>query len=181
MEVEIKYRLKDKAPQEVQRLVEENGGKFLEESVEKDTYFNVSGRDSMRTKECLRIRESQMGGSEITYKPPTENGDQEKYFAKKETNLPIQNADIAHDLLSCLGNYVLAVVEKNRKYYSLLECTVCIDKITNLGVFLEIEFIGEDTGVALTKIKNCAKILCLDDQDIVTAPYRDLVIRASSF
>lgn len=180
MEVEIKYRISEKSFEDIQILVEEAGGEFLHESLERDTYFNVSGRDSMTTKECLRIRESHKKGNEITYKPPTEEGKQELHFAKKETNLAVQDPQAARDLLMCLGSTILVVVEKNRKYYSLNGCTVCIDKITDLGIFIEIEVMGNNANAALTKIKDCAKVLSLDDQDIVTAPYRDLVMQASS-
>ncbi len=180
MEIEIKYGVSEDAANAAISRLRELGGGYLKDSREIDTYFNVTGRDSMSTKECLRIRESSEGGYEMTYKPPTQKLDQKgDYFAKKETNISITDPNDAKYFLHCLGNTVLAVVDKSRQYFTLGECTVCLDKIQGLGSFIEVENDGEDPEIGLTKVKDCARLLGLSDSDIVRDPYRDLVITHS--
>lgn len=178
-EVEKKYRLsgldKNLFIQRLQKL----NAKFLNKKKEVDTYFNVTGRDSLTTKECLRVRETDTY-IEITYKPPTENHRiAQGHFAKKETNVLVQDGKEAIVMLELLGNDVLVVVDKEREYYAIDGCVVALDDIKNVGLFVEIEIETDDEQIGLKKINAIAQSLELGESMIETLPYRDVVINNS--
>ncbi len=179
-EVEKKYRIKHLDKEALVLLLEEAGATLIKRKREVDTYFNVAGRDSLMTKECLRVRESN-NKKEITYKPPTYacNADQ-SHFAKIETNVAVQDTVLAIELLKLIGNEVLVVVEKDRSYYELGECSITLDLITGAGLFAEIEVETNDEKSGIRQIDAAAATIGLDSSMIEMAPYRDLVLKARS-
>ena len=179
MEIELKFRTNDLNKDACVKMIKEAGGVFLKEDVESDIYFNVSGRDSYTTKECLRIRSSSNNFAEMTYKPPTIKGAIDKHYAKEETNIRVEDLEVAKKFLILLGNEVLVYVIKHRSYFSFMECVVCVDYLEKVGVFLEIEANEEDRQVGLTKIERCAKVLRFSEENIERKPYRDLVWESS--
>lgn len=179
MEIELKYNACNKSVKEIEILINSNGGKLIRSIHEIDTYYNVFGRDSIKTKECLRVRENTDGMCEITYKPGDENLSEKKHFAKKETNLRVADSDIAKRLLELIGNTIVAVVNKSRRYYEIDDCTICLDHIKDIGSFIEIEINDDDRQRGLTKIYKYANLFKLHDRDIEVKPYRDLVIALS--
>lgn len=172
-EIEKKYRVENL--EEVEQKLITLGAKLEGVSQERDIYFNVSGRDSMATKECLRIRSSPKK-QEVTYKPPTMAGDTATHFAKKETNLPIKDIDVARDLLVCLGNSVLVELIKDRKYYALNGATVALDLLNGQYSFVEIEVESSDEADALSRIQQIESSLNLSDDFVETRPYRDIAM-----
>lgn len=178
-EVEKKYRLngldKNLFIQRLQKL----NAKFLNKKREVDTYFNVAGRDSLTTKECLRVRKTDIY-AEITYKPPTENRHlSQGHFAKKETNVLVQDGKEAIAMLELLGNDVLVVVDKERKYYAIDGCVVALDSVKNAGLFVEIEVKTNYEQASLNRINILAQSLGLDESMIEVLPYRDVVLNNS--
>ena len=172
-EIEKKYRVENL--KEIEKKLISLGAEMKGEAHERDIYFSVSGRDSMATKECLRIRSSPKK-QEITYKPPTEANERSTYFAKKETNLSIQDIDVARDLLVCLGNSVLVELVKDRKYYSLAGATVTLDLLNGQYFFVEIEVESDNEIDALARIQHVEQALDLSDDLVETRPYRDIAM-----
>lgn len=176
-EVEMKFFLKNYNEEEFASLLDSLGAEFVKNKHEKDTYFNVSGRDSLTTKECLRVRETD-SLTEITYKPPSDLSLIDvSHFAKLETNLNVSNADEAINLLELLGNTVLVAVDKNRSYYQLGDVTIALDHIKDAGTFVEIEIETEDEVAGLAEVKSLAGKLGLHDDMIEYRPYRDIVLQ----
>jgi adenylate cyclase class 2 len=174
-EVEKKFRLDGNKVEFISR-VQALEAVFLYKKKETDTYFNVSGRDSLETKECLRVREAD-SYTEITYKPPTANHQMvQSHFAKKETNLTVQDGKEAMAMLELIGNTPLVTVYKEREAYKLGDCLIAIDSIKDAGVFVEIEIETTDENSGLTKINVLARQLGLDASHIETLPYRDIVL-----
>lgn len=174
-EIEKKYRVDNL--RETEQLLIAQGARFVKETRERDIYFNVSGRDSMTTKECLRIRTTTTK-TEITYKPPTVADNTDTHFAKRETNLPIHVHDIetAIELLENLGNSILVDLQKNRKYYTLDGVTITVDVLNEKYSFVELEVEDVDEATALTKIQTQAVRLGLSENAVETRPYRDIAM-----
>lgn len=175
-EVEKKFRLgnvdKNNFIQRLQKL----DVKFVDKKKEIDTYFNVAGRDSLTTKECLRVRETDTY-TEITYKPPTQDQQAaQNHFAKKETNVSVQDGKEAVALLELIGNDILVVVDKERETYSFDRGVIVVDFIKGAGLFIEIEIKTDDEQMALETIDSLAQKLGLDESMIETLPYRDIVL-----
>lgn len=179
-EVEIKYSINDTDISNLIVLIKQHEGMFVKKQTEVDVYFNVSGRDSMSTKECLRVRSvlnenRSFESGEITYKPPSTASDKD-FFSKKESNLSISDANMAIKLLESMGNDVLVHVIKDRSYFVIDDCNVVIDIVKNAGVFVEVEVLGLDRDASMQKIQKVAEILNLKDRVIEKRPYRDIVI-----
>lgn len=172
-EIEKKYHVHDL--QEIEQKLIAHHAEFIKETFERDIYFNVSGRDSMTSKECLRIRTTPMK-TELTYKPPTAIGTEDTHFAKKETNLPIQDVDTAIELLESIGNTLLVDLRKQRKYYELEGVTITLDILNEKYSFVEIEVEAVDESEALGKIHNTADVLQLSEDSVETRPYRDIAM-----
>ena len=175
-EIEKKFKVTNLAKGDLIQRLQTLGAKFVERKREKDTYFNVVGRDSLTTKECLRVRETDIF-AEITYKPPTEAYQMTQgHFAKKETNVSVADGKNAIALLELIGNEILVVVDKDREYYSLDGCTIAFDVIKDAGLFVEIEVQTDNEQEALRKINAVAERLGLDESMIESLPYRDIVL-----
>ena len=175
-EVEKKYRLESKDKASFVRRLQEADAQFINKKKEVDTYFNVAGRDSLTTKECLRVREADTH-TEMTYKPPTENHQVvQNHFAKKETNISVKDGREAITFLELLGNDILVAVDKEREYYAFDGCVVALDSIRDAGLFVEIEIETDDENSGLEKIDAIAQKLGLDESMIETLPYRDVVL-----
>lgn len=178
IEIEKKYFLKNYKSALLLKKLKNLGAKYVGYNVQRDIYFNVPGRDSLTTRECLRIRESKYK-KEITYKPPTKNSDYDNdYFAKKEVDVAIDDIYAAKNLLLDMGCIELATVNKEQKCYRLDKFNIFIDNITNIGLFLEIECIGYPTSTkkVLEDMDGLIKRLSLKNFKIENRPYRDIII-----
>lgn len=175
-EVEKKFKPNTNNKAGFIRCLKAMNAELINNTREVDTYFNVADRDSLTTKECLRVRESD-AHTEITYKPPTKNHRiVRSHFAKKETNVAVNNGKMAVALLELLGNNILVVVDKNRECYSLGVCKVALDIIKGAGLFIEIEIETNDERAGLKYIDSIAKKLGLTESMIEKLPYRDIVL-----
>lgn len=178
LEIEKKYYIKNMTVKCLSQIIEKSGAKYIGDSKQYDIYFNVPGRDSLASKECLRIRESGEK-REITYKPPTEELNMNSgFFAKKEVNLPIGDIKTAKTLLLDMGCTVLAEVKKIRKRYGLDKFKIFIDNVQNIGLFIEIEImdISDNIQKGINEIDELMKRLNINNYIIENKPYRDIVI-----
>lgn len=178
LEIEKKYYIKNSTIEELTSAIKKIGAEYNGEGRQCDIYFNVPGRDSLTTKECLRIRESEIK-KEITYKPATRDSDMNNsFFAKKEVNLAIQDIEIAKILLLDIGCTVLAEVRKERKRFRLDKFKIFIDNILNVGLFIEIEIMDilDNVQQGIEEIDEIMKKMNIADYVIEDKPYRDIVI-----
>jgi len=177
LEIEKKYYVKNGSVENLSKALEIAGAEYIGDSKQTDIYFNVPGRDSFASKECLRIRESE-SKKEITYKPPTKDVDiNNSFFAKEEVNLPIHDTEIAKILLLDIGCTVLAEVKKKRKRFRFDKFKIFIDNVLNVGLFIEIEIMDFSNNVEsgikeMDALMNTLSIDCI----VENKPYRDLVM-----
>ncbi|MFH1745192.1 MAG: class IV adenylate cyclase [bacterium] len=178
LEIEKKYKVNNSSVEELTKKIEKIGAVFAGDKDQLDIYFNVPGRDSFTSKECLRIRSSDTG-KEITYKPSTREEYVDKgFFAKKEINLPINDVGIAKILLQDIGCTILAEVKKRRRQFRLDKFKICIDNINNLGLFIEIEIMDvfDNIQKSVKEIDKLMSSLNLINYSLEDKPYRDLVM-----
>jgi adenylate cyclase class 2 len=156
-------------------------GAFFQEKIkESDIYFTAPHRDFIKTKECLRVRERDHF-LELTYKgPTTKEMVGKKQFWKREINIPLHcSKEEIIMLLESLGFKRIVEVEKEREKFVIGKHEITIDKVKNCGYFLEIERIVEDEKErekAISENFILLKKLGINEGDIITKPYRDLVL-----
>lgn len=182
-EIEIKAKISSSQKEEVRRRIIRLGGVLKDKTREADIYFTSPCRDFIKTKECLRIRK-RGDYKELTYKGPSSVFmEKKKQFWKSEINIPLFcSVKEASNLLQCLGFRKVAKVLKERETFRLGKNIITFDKIEKLGWFLEIEqnvHAGKEKEATKENLKILAKI-GIEKSDIVSEPYRDLVIKKST-
>lgn len=180
-EVEVKVKIEAFQINNIRKKLLALGAVLEEKIKESDSYFTAPHRDFIKTKECLRVRETS-GYLELTYKGPTTSSmDNRKQFWKSEINIPLRSSKKEVELLLESLNFTKVVeVVKNRERFILGRQKITFDNIKNLGWFLEIENIitnEQEREKALDENINLLKELGLNKKDIITEPYRDLVLQ----
>jgi adenylate cyclase, class 2 len=147
VEVEVKYRLPE--PFALLGNLHAWGATMLEEQQHVDSYLSAPDRDFARTDEALRLR--QIGEFNfLTYKGP-------RYDTTTKTRPELElscgngaeNAQQFLRLFEYLGYKLVAQVRKQRRIYELhrdgftIHC--CLDDVVNVGNFVELEIVAEET------------------------------------
>ncbi|MCQ2081986.1 MAG: class IV adenylate cyclase [Lachnospiraceae bacterium] len=113
---------------------------------EKDTYFNGEYIDLKKEDKALRIRihrNIETGNTNFTLNfkgPKIDNVS----MSREETEFEVPSYEQANSFLCGLGFHPAGEVEKNRTTYKKEDITCCIDNVTGLGEFLEIEIIAPE-------------------------------------
>lgn len=143
LEAELKASLAGLSADEVLRQATGLGFVPTEQCWEMDVYFNGVDRDFAQTDEALRLRRVRPlphGPEEslLTYKGPKLDG---VSSARTEYETAVADGESAEKLLEALGYRRAATVEKRRREYRLEDVTLCLDEVTDLGLYLELEIV----------------------------------------
>ena len=137
MEIEIKCYCDDDA--NVKSLLSEIGAQFIDKRFERDIYFNHPSKNFGDSDEALRLRT--IGERTIiTYKGPKVS---KITKARIEHETGVKDYHSMKNILLSLGFIESGIVEKERYIYSFNEMEISIDYVDGLGIFVEIEKIGE--------------------------------------
>jgi adenylate cyclase class 2 len=145
-EVEVKVPADHEA---VRARLEELGAERVGHVMQRDTYYDAPHRAFAETDEALRIRREagvpEDGGAQtadeadltrVTYKGPlVEN--ESKTRAEFETDVGDDRA--MREILERLGFEPAAVVEKERERFAFAGYVVTLDRVSDLGEFVEVE------------------------------------------
>lgn len=133
---------------------------------EADTYFNSEHMDLKKADKALRIRthknlDSGVETFILNFKGPKLD---DTTMTREETEFEIPSYEAGATLLGGLGFSPAGSVEKHRISYTRDNITCCLDSVTGLGEFLEVEIIAEDSAYdeSIDKIKGVLDILGLD-------------------
>ncbi len=144
IEVEIKLKIEDRA-ELIKKLEDQHftAGKTVLES---DLYFTSEFHDMKACDEALRVRhvkEKDTGkqAAYLTYKGKKLDTCS---MTRKELELEISDGKTGIELLKSIGYEPTTPVEKLRYYFHREQMTACVDQVTGLGDFLELEIIVED-------------------------------------
>lgn len=152
---------------------------------ERDLYFNGAERDFRRTDEALRLRQVQRlpdGPQEslVTYKGPKLD---QVSNARMEYETGVSDGETAASLLEALGYRPFATVEKLRRTYRRGEVTLCLDKVTDLGDFLELEILAsgeEEREAAVARLLALLEELGVPRDRLSRRSYLELLIKKGS-
>ncbi len=139
IEVEVKAHVNDF--NSMKKKLNEIGAEKIKMEHQKDTYFNnPSYRDFEKSDEALRIRSTIINREEsqtiLTYKGPKLD-DVSK--TRKEIEVSVDDSKNTGLILENLGFKPAADVEKDRTTYLFNEFIISLDKVHNVGNFVEIE------------------------------------------
>lgn len=149
--------------------------KFVESSDENDLYLRHES--DVERSLVLRIRRKK-SGSLLTFKGKAKGDD----TAWPDVDLPLSHPDDLENLL--LGSSYIEVVKitKHRSTYRTKEFEINLDKIDNLGDFIEIEGRGTDSNRTAIEQKITEFLIDLEIQksDIIRKGYVTLMLEKAS-
>ena len=180
IEVEIKLKISDKKC--IEETLAEIGfckGKLVTES---DTYYIAEHHDFVALDEALRVRsvEDMMTGkrtSAITYKGAKLDNTS---MTRQELETSVGDGEICREILERIGFRPVPVVEKLRQYYHRDDITACVDAVTNLGDYLELEIIVDEEKkreAALDQLEQVLHSLGYSMQDTMRTSYLSMLLK----
>lgn len=134
IEVEMKIKISESDFLKVEQKLNSKSNKKVEEIMD-DLYFQHPCRNFGETDEALRIRISN-NDVFITYKGPKLS---EEMKTREEIEFKVEDFDKAKRALERLGFVPVAHVKKHRVSYEYGDYTISLDRVNQLGTFLEIE------------------------------------------
>lgn len=163
--IEIKAKISD--IEVIRRKVEKIDIKETREIFQEDTFFKTDiGR--------LKLRTFSQGKGELIYYLRNDSaGPKRSDYKIYKTNDPISLKKILETSLGICG-----VVKKNRSLYIVGHTRIHLDKVENLGTFLELEVVlsneqNENEGITIAN--GFMTKLGIDKKDLVDKAYIDLL------
>jgi adenylate cyclase class 2 len=150
LEVEVKAHVSDFKP--IKKRLSEIGAREDKFEHQEDVYFNAPHKDFAQTDEALRIRLiPREEGSDIilTYKG-AKLDDRSK--TRREIEVKIGDKENTTSILENLGFKAVRTIKKDREIYLLHDFIITLDKVYDVGNFVEIE---KD----INEGENCQEIL----------------------
>ena len=169
LEIEAKMRLTDRA--DVERRLEEAGAERGPRIVEHNTYFDTDDHRLKSSDQGLRIRvehrDDDPQRSTLTHKGPRAHG---RLKSRTETEVDVDDARAAAELLTALGYSPQLTFEKCRQRWFLDDCTIDLDTLPCIGEFIEIEGPSDDA------VMQVRRRLGLADAPMIRASYIAMLI-----
>ena len=140
-----------------------------------DTYYNAPHRNFESTDEALRIR-VEGGDTFLTYKGPKID---KVSKTRHEFQTVINDPEIMGNILSSLGFFPVATVTKRRKNYRLGDFFISLDKVRDLGNFIEIEISVKDSRNYEEKVESIFKFiekLGISRDDTIRSSYLEMIL-----
>lgn len=137
VEIEIQVRISDDT--KLRKFLEEKA-EFTGESYQKDEYFTPQHRNFIGitpVAEWLRLRESSAGS--VTYKNWHYNSDGKGEYCD-EYESDVGNIDQMRKIFAALNIAPVITVEKLRKTWRYDNYEIALDRVTDLGDFVEVEY-----------------------------------------
>jgi predicted adenylyl cyclase CyaB len=167
LNIEIKAKCNNK--DHIRKILEEKKADFKGIDFQTDIYFKCN-------KGRLKLREGNIEYSFVYY-------DRENKSGPKKSEViyyhPLKNTALKAILTSSLG--ILVTVKKQREIYFIDNIKIHIDKVNNLGSFIEIEAIDESGKIGEVNLrKQCKKYLDLfeiHDEDLINCSYSDMILK----
>jgi len=138
MELEVKVPCEDLAG--LERRLKGLGAKHLEDLDQTDLYFSHPARDFGVTDEALRLRRENER-TVITYKGPKLDQDTK---LREEIEISVEDLERMSLILQRMGFRPVVSIAKRRAVYELQGMHFCLDRVTGLGDFVEMEWQGGD-------------------------------------
>jgi len=168
LEVEFKGRVKAHGP--VEKRLAALGFHFEGTEGHSDIYFMHPTRDFAETDEALRVRTVD-GRAILTYKGPKVDK-----VSKTREEVEVEVKGDMPLVLERLGFKKVMEVRKVRKVYRKDDIEVCLDDVTDLGLFVEVESKSTDLEATRARVLNVVNALGIKDSDLERRAYLELLL-----
>ena len=180
IEVEIKLKIRDK-----NRLIESLRDVGFQQGdlvLESDVYYTSRHHDFEKLDEALRIRSIQNlstgeKSSVITFKGAKTD---KRSMTRKELETEVGDPKIAREILESIGFTPVPSVEKERQHFYMQKITACVDRVKNLGDYLELEKIvdvEEEKTEALQELEEVLQRLGYSMEDTTRTSYLSMLMK----
>ena len=134
IEVEVKAHVKKIS--KIEQVIQQENAQYLKTVHQRDIYFKHPARNFAKTDEALRIRHEEHAQARVTYKGPKLD---RKSKSREEFELKINKPEILEQIFVKLDYIPVTGVEKIRKLYKLGDMMISLDKVKDVGDFIEVE------------------------------------------
>lgn len=167
MAVEIEAKMKVPSLDAVRQKLEETGASRVGDFFETNVFFDTDDRSLLAADLGLRMRvnrnvETRQETYVLTFKGPRMHG---KLKSREEIELDVANPRDAERFLGALGYKKVLSFEKRRHKWKLDSCSIELDELPHLGVYVEIE--GPDEAAVM----KARESLGLDKMPIIKTSY----------
>ena len=180
IEVEIKLKIRDK-----NRLIESLRDVGFQQGdlvLESDIYYTSRHHDFEKLDEALRIRSIQNlstgeKSSVITFKGAKTD---KRSMTRKELETEVGDPKIAREILESIGFTPVPSVEKERQHFYMQKITACVDRVKNLGDYLELEKmvdVEEEKTEALQELEEVLQRLGYSMEDTTRTSYLSMLMK----
>lgn len=165
--INIEIKARSTRNDKIRSILKSENADFRGTDHQVDTYFRVpDGR--------LKLRQGNIENSLIFYR-------RENTSDPKESDVSLYRAKEINDLKQVLENAlgVLVKVDKQREIYFIDNVKFHLDKVKDLGEFVEIEAIGKQEEERETLLAQCNYYLQLfeiNKDDLVSVSYSDMLL-----
>lgn len=170
LNIEIKARCHQQ--DSIRKILENKNATFKGIDHQIDTYFEVA-------KGRLKLRQGSIEKNLIYYDRPDQSGP--KISKVSLYPCPDDSDQLRETLSNALG--VKVVVDKQREIYFLDNVKFHLDKVKDLGTFVEIEAIDTDNTISMEKLnEQCLyylKLFGIENEDLINNSYSDLLVASS--
>lgn len=170
LENEVKYRIKNITS--TKKILSSSGFVFVKKIYQEDHYFSPAHRNFAGTKKYyLRLRQSNKENV-FAYHIVQNN------LQTKELEVHIDEFNNLFKILKLLDFKIDCVVKKERSIYEKDNIKIVLDKIKNLGTFIEVEYCGKFTNKIEKQFNKTIISLRLKRKDKITGVgYPDLLMQ----
>ncbi|MBI5065192.1 class IV adenylate cyclase [Candidatus Woesearchaeota archaeon] len=166
--VNIEIKAKSENQEQIRTILNNKHADFKGLDHQIDTYFNVNtGR--------LKLREGNIENHLIYYSREDKEGPKQSNVLLYDSN---PKSSLKEVLTRSLG--VLAVVDKKREIYFIDNVKFHLDKVENLGTFVEIEAIDSQGVIGRDKLlEQCnfyLNLFKISQEDLISCSYGDLLL-----
>ncbi len=159
IEVEIKLKIRDK--DKLIADLKDNGFKQGDLVEESDIYYTSRHHDFEWLDEALRIRSIRnlstgKKSSVITFKGAKTDS---RSMTRKELETEVGDSQTAREILESIGFTPVPEVEKERQHFYKQKITACVDRVKNLGDYLELEKIVDSESEKEEALRELEEVL----------------------
>ena len=172
MKIEIEAKISVSSLKPIAQRLRQMGAEFVKRVQETDTYLKDSKGRLFKRGCGLRLRQQKGSAGKtayLTFKGPKQKG---RYKTRTESETEISNFNAAIKIFIGLGYRTAIVVQKTRQIWKWDKCLICLDEVSKLGRFVEVEGPGEN------QIETVVDQLGLSDHPHISKGYACLMAKA---